>query len=238
MTFRDGCEESFFVKADPGSNWQSFCSSSPPANQCVIVGWWLVITVFHLQGFVGNWGQEELRWEEIYRGGGGLIHLIGGSRCGGRPSLRPSNTRTQRWCCGQKKLHKLSWIAISLQIISERVYSTATRMAQSKLFCSRFDRPSLWMQMLDVFLICKRCGNSSARGSWHTTSNSAADGATPYVSFTGRKVGFKGGGSVNSDWTMTILCSFSELKHTSETESFILWSFSGWKAFLCTSFTL
>lgn len=30
------------------------------------------------------------------------MHLIRGSRCGGRPHLRPSNTRTQRWSCRQK----------------------------------------------------------------------------------------------------------------------------------------
>lgn len=84
----DRCEESSFVKVKPGSNWQSFCSPSPPARKPEI-------TVFHLQGFVGNWGQEMLQWERIYWVGG-LIHLIRSSRCGGRPSWRPSNARTQR----------------------------------------------------------------------------------------------------------------------------------------------
>lgn len=47
---------------------------------------------------------------------GGLIHLIGGSRCVGGPGLRPSNNRTQRWRSRRKRLQKLSRIAISPQI--------------------------------------------------------------------------------------------------------------------------
>ncbi len=53
---------------------------APPAKETAI-------TVSHRQGFVGNWGQEELQREEIYRGLG-LIHLIRGSRCGGRASFK------------------------------------------------------------------------------------------------------------------------------------------------------
>lgn len=69
-----------------------------------------------------------LQREEIYSCGG-LIHLIGGSRCGGRPGLRPSNANESQMELQAKASQTLLEKAVPLLIISHHGRSDCSDQA-------------------------------------------------------------------------------------------------------------
>lgn len=74
---------------------------------------------------------------------GGLIHLIGGSRCVGGPGLRPSNNRTQRLVKREGKATETlqdSYFNPQIKITASVLDGRSVRLRQCFFLAADFDR--------------------------------------------------------------------------------------------------